>query len=1503
MRTFPTVPSTRNGVSAKDMQTAAAAFTQSLPRWISGTSAANIYTLRVLIASHRASQIAVASATKAVVPLHVFAESRFSEALAGMLPNGQTLTSLQWRRKMREEVGHSVPHFVDSFEVQPALSRLAQNFADSATPLSGSGLVVQVGDDQVIGNTAQLIETCRQLDAGKQYQALLDQHFTQNKALLVADKLAGFKLAVHVAFLKGKIDSDVSAALEHYAESPNGTSTEPRLTAYPGLMSMLGVLVHEALIIQLKTVDGDNAGVVTYMPGDADNPLRWHSSTQDLQVEMVSHLRRQGYLRELLQLIALDARSAFFRQLQLRLMDAAPDLQIEGMTGHGTVFTRWVDEQVERVRADAKALLVPTADADAEASRKRLEDWKSLGWGLIGLAGFFIPVVGAVLLGALLKDVCAQVFEGVTNWAKGHDHEALQHALNVAQVVAATSVGLVAGAAVGRLVDRALVEGLEVVALDDDSQGLWNGDLSIYARELPDDATLGADGLYFQGSRRWLRVDEHYYEVHQPSENGAWRLLHPDRPQAYGPVLQHNAERLWLLPDDSPMDWKDARQMLGRLWPQQRPLDPQRAKQVLQAACSDVDELRGILVENRPLPANLRDTLRRFEADERIERFFESLACGASVPDDPALLEWCEKHPGLAGLTAAERPGAILDQQIELRHGLFEHLTVVEPGSDPVVQVLRRDFPGLPTDYAIELACQVSGDEREEVELLQRLPLPVATRARSLLQLARLNQAVQGVMLRNAYSDVGDELALGLLLRLDHWSFSRRVELRLGSAEGRRLAVINVQAPEADQITLVRHAGAFVLYDAQGLELPEQSCAPDDLFQALVTVLTAEQKAALGLGSEHPAGELRRQVVNLLPIGRQKLMKQLAWREQQGWFNPGQRLGDGRVGYSLGGSVSQVRGPGWRVRRRLARLYQGDTPRQIDEHLFRILDAANPYAALILEEQNYHMLDHYLETWISAGSGGERAARRMLGRRLLQAWRRQLPVDVHENAVRGFVLDLSGHRVSSLPLLEDAIDFHHVTSLAMVNTPLQMVPDAFFSCFGHVRRLSMARNRLEALPVGIRYLRFLERLDLSYNGIRNGERVSVALSSLTRLRELDLSFNPSIRSLYLGDWASGLRRLSLRLCGLTQWPAGLERCQLLRWIDLSSNNLVNVPATIQAMPYTYRTSILLGRNAIDQVQLERLYARPAPVHPPAPQPAPELLAARAVWVVGEQAQARGATWDRLFADPRSRELETILRRLQQSSDYRNQAYHRVLDARVWTLLDAMDTDTALADDVHAHAVGNVTCADDVVDRFSELHLLALVNNAKRSTAVAEQQQALLDLGQGLFRLTLLKEHIGRYIAEKTLSTPHLDAVEVSLYFRLALAEEMKLPSQPHSMLFGAIANVSEADLAAARVFVRDAATVEAKAAFLSQQKFWSQWLETQQAEAFAPILEQSQDSLDQLYDRQSEMTSQQYLEQTAEVAEKLDYLKNRLVIFLTTPLLRPDADSVLPPGDQTGHPD
>ena len=65
--------------------------------------------------------------------------------------------------------------------------------------------------------------------------------------------------------------------------------------------------------------------------------------------------------------------------------------------------------------------------------------WKAAGLDLINLAGLFIPVVGALLLGQLVAQTCSEVFEGIRDWSSGHQHEALEHLLGVAETLAATA--------------------------------------------------------------------------------------------------------------------------------------------------------------------------------------------------------------------------------------------------------------------------------------------------------------------------------------------------------------------------------------------------------------------------------------------------------------------------------------------------------------------------------------------------------------------------------------------------------------------------------------------------------------------------------------------------------------------------------------------------------------------------------------------------------------------------------------------------------------------------------------------------------------------------------------------------------------------------------------------------------------------------------------------------------------------------------------------------------
>jgi len=1497
MRSFPKDRSTRTVVSDADVQSVTDAFIQKrLPSWITGASAADIARLRTLIANHQVSQQAVQDATASVMPLQAFAEKTFSEGLASILPAGHEPGALDWQKKVRTVVGTSLPRIEESYVVYPGLQRLMQNFAEGETPLEGSGLVVPGTTAVVSGDLERLIRMCRTLDAGAQYQALLKDSFRKNQALLAKDNYEGFRLAVHVAFLKNTISEDVRVALEHYAANhPVGTAQQvppadanPTLKAYPGLMSMLQVQVHEALFIQLRTAEGSDAGVVTYLPGD-DEALRWYGSKQSLVEALIVRLKRADDQHAFLQRIALEDREAFYRQLQLRLLDASPDLEIEGVSSGANVFEKWAQAQCQRAEHDARLLLVSTADVDTQASDERMAQWKAFGWGLVSLAGFFVPAVGAVMLAQLVVQVCTDVFEGVSDWAKGHDHEALHHALTVAETVAAAAVttGVVVGTgvAVRHFTRSAVVDGLEAVELEDGTQRLWSDQLSAYQSPV-EGAELEEDGLYSKAGRRWVRIDDHYYEVHQPRENGPWRLRHPRRPGAYGPVVESNDERLWVLQTESPLAWGDPATMLARLWPQQRPLGQQRAQQVLQAACSDVDELRAILVENRALPATLRDTLRRFEADERIERFFTDLGVEGTVIEDQPLLEWCAQRPGVAELSAAERPAAIQAQQVALRRGLFEHLTHVEAGDDVVVGLIRRDFPGLPTEHVIELSGTVSLRQREEIELLRRLPLEVGSQARALLQLARLSRAQQGLMLRNAYSEVSDEVAIEMLSRLPMWVFNRQLELRAGSAEGRLLAIYNSSAPDATQVVMARKNGQLWLYDDQGMALEAQSSVPDDIFHTFSCLLTPQQRASVNLEDEAEyAAALRRAAVKDLPKGRQKLLDRFGWGADKGWFNPGQRLPDGRVGYPLGGAVTTARTPRSRLQRRIAVLYQGDTSAQLEEHLFRLLDSPSPFETLLIEEDNFRNLNARLHAWIHDATETEKPLRRLLADRLRQAWRRQLNIDMR-NGGTGFILDMSGYHVTSLPDLDEEIDFHHVTTLVMVNTPLQVVPDGFFSCFRYLRRLNMSSNCLAELPAGLRHLLRLQRLNLAGNRIRITQQPPQQLSTLNQLEELDLSFN-RIRHLEVRfDQVSGLRRLNLRRCFLQEWPVGLELCRALEYVDLSSNSLSDVPDRVLQMPYPIRTGIRVNRNSISAMQLSRLYQRPPlPAHFHQQAVAPRANS-REVWVTG-QSEERIARWDRLFSGTRAAELQQLLFELQGSADYRNMAYRADLTARVWALLDAMDADADLAEYINANAREVTTCVDSVAERFSELHLHALVVGANRAGGATQQQ--LLKLGLGLYRLDRLKTFIRRDIAERVQSNPALDQIEASLYYLVTLAKELDLPGQPSAMTFTSLGERG-ASLDDARAYVNAEQGVEARASFLAQQEFWRNWLERQHESDYAAIDNDFQGKGDELFDRKAALTDLEYTEQFQAIQEEREAELKRLTVLLTTKVLEARSD-------------
>jgi hypothetical protein len=83
-------------------------------------------------------------------------------------------------------------------------------------------------------------------------------------------------------------------------------------------------------------------------------------------------------------------------------------------------------------------LLVSNEAVDHKAAEQRLERWKSVGWTALGLVGLAVPVVGLVLFGKLVVDLLGEVYTGIEDWSEGHQHEAREHLLHVAQSVLVT---------------------------------------------------------------------------------------------------------------------------------------------------------------------------------------------------------------------------------------------------------------------------------------------------------------------------------------------------------------------------------------------------------------------------------------------------------------------------------------------------------------------------------------------------------------------------------------------------------------------------------------------------------------------------------------------------------------------------------------------------------------------------------------------------------------------------------------------------------------------------------------------------------------------------------------------------------------------------------------------------------------------------------------------------------------------------------------------------------
>lgn len=1453
-----------------------------LPDWLEHASPAQINTLRDCYAAHRVSHGKLTKALQVLPSPQAFAQQAFSGLLTAEAA-ALGLENLEWlevRRRLKVPQGIGLPEEEITYVRSPALLRLMQNFPAGDPFYEGSGLVAKGKNVLLAGAGNDFARRCRSLDAGQHYQALLSKVATgEARKALAEHKRTGFNLALELAVIKGAIDGAVQAALRSMA---SGARAQLSTSAYPGLLNILDCVAFDALLIQLRDPEGEDAGVVLYMPADIEHPLRYFTTLGQLDEALVVELASPAARRRFGERVALSERVAFVNKLGKRLTDNNPDLQLEGQTVEGDAFSALAEAHVARLRADAGTLLVTTAEADSSEASNRLARWEGIGMGALGVAGLFVPGLGQLLLAQLAYQLTRQTCEGVVDWAQGHQHEAAEHLLGVAEIVAVTAA---TGAGVG-LVARgfartAFVDQLEPVDVAGDTR-LWAHDLSHYEAD-PEQAVLQDDGLYTQGTKRYLRIESRFYQVHKPDPHAPWRLKHPLRADAFEPELVSNGERCWRLRLERPLEWDDSGAMLDRLWPSDPPLQAPQVQRILQVSGVDRDELRGLLVENRPVPANLRDTLRRFEADARLTRFFAGLQQTPAQFTDAAILEGCKLHPDMQGLTDSQMGTALLEDPSLWRGRLLDHLAAPVQLDDQVLTLLKRDFPGLPDAYAQATLHDLAPTELDIVKVEQRLPLALATKARSLLQLARVNRAVEGLYLQGAYNDGTGELVFALLRKLPKWPARLNLELRKGTESGRLLAQLDPQGPAASRIVLVNRAGGFRLYDAQGLELDIDVEEPGSIFDALLALLDSTERTALGLAADDAALQLRDQLAAGLPEPRQKLFNLLGWRNEAPWCNPGSRLPDGRVGYVLGGRAASREYSVRTLHDRIRALYPAFSEDQVESFFRRLMQAtASPFDRLIDHERNYALLDEALNRW--GANTTDRALRNQqqhFANQLRRAWRLEGEVEVSHGGNQGTMrVNLSGWRIVLLPSLPAAVDMSHVGELVLAGMGLEEVPANFLRCFHRVRTLVLTNNRLTALPSGLSHLRELRSLRLMANRIRMNAQNQAVLSSLSHLQELDISFNP-LRSLNLRfEQLPQLRTLRLGRCQLRSIPEAIEHCGFLQMADLSDNQIETIPASLLRMPWAFRTRFNLLRNPMSFAERERFYGLDGHGETATLAQASDDVLAR--WVTEQPAdrrQARTALWQRLQQEEGSSGLYELLQALTQGSDYnRERAY---ISDQVWNLLSAIDQDATLRQQIFDSAGETLGCVDSSAERFSRLQIQALAYAAGQRSSAADAGEELLNLGRRLFRLEALDRFAYRAVEQRRATQGMVDDLEIVLGYRIHLAEALDLPCQPRTMTFNSLADITAQRQQEALQAVLAAQTPEAVAQSVSRQRFWTDHLRAQHPALFAAVaadFDARGEALDALAER---LTTEEYVSRWDALKTERDSVEHELCLYLS----------------------
>lgn len=599
---------------------------------------------------------------------------------------------------------------------------------------------------------------------------------------------------------------------------------------------------------------------------------------------------------------------------------------------------------------------------------------------------------------------------------------------------------------------------------------------------------------------------------------------------------------------------------------------------------------------------------------------------------------------------------------------------------------------------------------------------------------------------------------------------------------------------------------------------------------------------------------------------------------------------------------------------------------------------------LLRLEQEFERLSTQLDTWASAGgnvnsrtgSGYVRTHQRRLNalaqddrylakERIIRCWRKETPMQhAHDRTPIGLELDLSGLNLPSLPELD--ADFSHVGSLKLNNMQLSTSPEQFLLRHRGVRWLDLSENQLRELPTALDEMNGLTRLFLHDNQLQLTAQTAQVLAQRTTLRLLTLSKNPLRIAPDFGP-ITDLRVLLMQDCQLESFPHGLGAQPLLAQIELAGNRITSLPdalidppeeqlvqsarltnlINLRDNPLTeqvrqqvdvYRTRLeQAGRSSFqhpNQLVASILEHRPSLL-----VQVPDLIQAKR-WISElspRELATRENQWWRLQELPHSDGFFAMLNGLEDVP-----GGHADLQARVWTVIDAITQNTAESEALRVQVfewAGRPTCCDRAGLSFSNVEVMTMVHNAKLMAGDVNQGATLIKLSRGLFRLdevekTALNDIARRTQAindnpalsaeEKTQKIARLEEVEIRLAYRFGLkdANQLDLPGQPQTARYtGGKVTTQVLQNTRDRILKLNNSPAEFQA--LVARDFWQEYLTQKYQAQFEAQSQPFHKSLAALYDQRSEgqLTEKVYDQQARDLQAQLAIEEANLIETLT----------------------